>query len=393
MAGRRGKGEGSIYWVESRQRWCGRLDLGWHEGKRQVKDVWGKTKRETQEKLADARRRHAAGLRVDRDQQTVEQFLTRWLKWKDAHVRPRTAAGYHTYLEKHAFVALGKIRLLALSVDDVQGMLDGRRDAMATRSLQHLRDILRGALNDAVRWGELERNVAAHARPPEQKHEPVEAITKKQAKALLSAMKGHQMERLFRLALTLGLRRSEIAGLRWEAIDLEEKVLSVRGGLQRAPKMGLQTEEPKSVQSRRDIRLPRFAVEALREQRTTQREAKLRLGDKWQDTGYVFADGFGRPYDPDRLTHEFKAVAIAAGLPKLTFHGLRHAAATMMLAEGIPLKVVQEVLGHASYHITANIYGHVAPELQQAAADAMDVAMDKSLSVRLSVNPSDKGQR
>lgn len=387
MSTRRAKGEGSIY-QRADGRWVGSLDLGWHEGRRQRKEVSGKTMREVQTKLADLKRRHAAGLRVDTDAQTVGQFLERWLKWKEAHVRPRTAAGYHTYLEGHVVPALGRIRLLALRVDDVQAMLDSRRGLMTPRSLQHLRDILRGALNDAIRWGELERNVAAHARLPEQKQEQVEALTKEQARALLKAMQGHQMERLFRLALTLGLRRSEIAGLRWDAVDLEEKVLSVREGLQRAPKAGLQIEEPKSVRSRRDILMPRVALDLLREQRKAQLEDKLRAGNKWQETGYVFADGFGKPFDPDRLTHEFKVVAIAAKLPKLTFHGLRHAAATMMLAQGVPLKVVQEVLGHASYYITADIYGHVVPELKQAAADAMD-----SMAGILAATPPDKSQR
>ncbi|NLT34513.1 MAG: site-specific integrase [Gaiellales bacterium] len=382
MAGRRAQGEGSIYFREERGRWYGELDLGWREGRRVRKAVSGRTQREVQVKLADLRRRYAQGLRIDRDQQTVEQFLIRWLTWKDAHVRPRSAASYRTYVEGHAIPALGKTRLMALSVDEVQAMLDRRRDVMKPRSVQHLRDILRAALNDAIRWGEVERNVATHARVPEGKNEPrVAAFTKDDAAALLSTMAGHRMERLFRLALALGLRRSEICGLRWEAVDLDRKSLSVVRTYQRAPKQGLHLEEPKSPTSRREIApLSQFALEALRAQRRLQAGERLPAANRWQDGGYVFTNEFGRPYDPDRVTHEFKAVARAAGLPDLSFHKLRHAAATMMLAEGVSLKVVQEVLGHASYHVTANIYGHVVPELRQAAADAVDRSLADHLA-------------
>ncbi len=305
--------------------------------------------------------------------QPFEQFLKRWLAYKKDLVRPRTYHSYQHYLVNHAYEEIGKLRLQQLRSHDVQAMLDSRD--MAPRSVKALRDILRNALNDAVRWGECERNPAAHAQPPTQKRQPVAAMTAEQAQALLKQMKGHQLEGLFRLALAVGLRRSEALGLKWEDVDLDNARLQIRRGLHRAPKAGIVIEEPKSETSRRDIALPKMAVDALRAHRKRQTEERLRTGPRWEETGHVFTDSRGRPVDPDVVTHAFKEVARDAKLPTLTLHQLRHGAATLMLAQGVPLRIVQETLGHSSITITADTYAHVAPELQRQAADAIDAAL------------------
>lgn len=350
----------------------GVVDLGWSNGGRKRRVVTGRTMREVQVKLADLKRRVAAGLRVDRDEQTVEQFLTRWLAWKDAHVRPRTAYTYRRYLEGHAVPALGRLRLVALRVDDVQAMLDARQGTMAPRSLQALRAVLRTALADAVRWGEAERNVAALARGPEVRRERVQALTAAEAKAILQAAKGDRLEAVYTVALAMGLRRSELCGLRWEDVDLEARILRVERTYQRAPHGGLGYQEPKTESSRREIALPAAVAKALRQHRTRQLEERLRAANLWEETGHVFADERGRPLDPDRVTHHAKGILKAAGRADLSLHQLRHGAASLLLAEGVSLKLVQELLGHSTYQITADIYSHVAPELRRVTADAMD---------------------
>jgi integrase len=232
--GRRGQGEGSIYQRKDGL-WVGALELGWENGKRNRKFVHASTRRAVVSELAELKRRLGLGQRIDRDEQTVKEFLTRWLAWKEGHVRARTLDGYKGYIERHIYPALGKSPLVALRVEDVQGMLDKRKGTMAPQSVKKLRDILRNALNDAVRWGEVERNVAALARIPRQEYKRVEALTSKQAAALLKQVEGDRLEALYILSLATGLRRSEVLGLRWEDIDLEERTLEVRRGLHRAP--------------------------------------------------------------------------------------------------------------------------------------------------------------
>lgn len=175
-------------------------------------------------------------------------------------MRPRTYDGYASYIERHAMKDLGDIRLVKLSVDQVQKMLDAKAKTMQPRSVKALRDILRNALSDAVRWGELERNVAALARPPAAPRTPVAAMTTEDLQSLLKGIAGHRFERIYRLAITMGLRRSELLGLKWDDIDLEKKVLHVRRGLQRSKGSGLGVQDPKSETSRRDLALPESAI-------------------------------------------------------------------------------------------------------------------------------------
>jgi integrase len=165
--GRRSRGEGSIYQRKDGI-WVGALDLGWENGKRNRKFVHAATRREVVTGLAEYKRRLGLGQRIDRDEQTLKEFLVRWLSWKEGHIRARTHHGYKGYLERDVYPALGKKRLVQLRVEDVQNMLDKRKGTMAPQSVKSLRDILRNALNDAVRWGEVERNVAALARIPRQ---------------------------------------------------------------------------------------------------------------------------------------------------------------------------------------------------------------------------------
>lgn len=381
---RRGPDEGSIYQRESDGRWVGALHLGWDRTGRHRKYVYGKTRREVQLKLADLRRQHGLGVRVDLADQTVEQFITRWLAYKKNQVRPRTYDSYQMYLNRHVKPVIGHFRLQKLRAQDVQKMLDA--EDMEPRSIKAVRDILRNALNDAVRWGECERNQAAHAQPPAQVRTQVAAMTPKEAVKLLKGCEGDRLEALYRVTLAVGLRRSEALGLKWEDVDLEKGSLQIRRGLHRAPGVGLVLEEPKSAQSRRDVALPGMAIKALKSHRKRQAAERLRAGKRWQNTGHVFTTLHGRPVDPNLVSREFRELATKAGLD-LTFHQLRHGAATLMLTQGVALKTVQETLGHSTIAVTADIYGHVVPELKRGAASAIDSALESAAPVTAPVQP------
>lgn len=133
---------------------------------------------------------------------------------------------------------------------------------------------------------------------------------------------------------------------------------------------------PKTAKSCRKVALTAMAVEALRQHRTRQLEERLRLGEAWgdgSDQNFVFPNGVGKPMEgTDLLRSHFYPLLIRAGLPRIRFHDLRHTAATLMLLERIPVKVVSEMLGHSTIAITLNLYSHVLPEMQQEATAAMD---------------------
>ena len=172
-----------------------------------------------------------------------------------------------------------------------------------------------------------------------------------------------------------GMRRGELAGLKWANVNLSNHQLQVVNTLQRITGQGLMNGQPKTERSRRSIALSADTVALLHKIRGRQITQKLEVIDAWTDSGYVFTDASGMPVDPNLATRAFKKVVAAAGLPKLTIHGLRHTHATILLKQGVNSKVVSERLGRASVATTMDIYSHVLPDMQEKAALAIDAAL------------------
>jgi len=184
-------------------------------------------------------------------------------------------------------------------------------------------------------------------------------------------VRSHRLGALFTVALALGLRQGEALGLRWDAVDFQTGVLTVRAALQRVGKQW-QLVEPKSERSRRTIALPRVAVVALRAHRVRQKRERLLAGGDWKEAGFVFTTQIGTPLDPINLTKTFKRLLRVAGLPSIRFHDLRHTAATFLLAQGVDARTIMETLGHSQISLTLNTYSHVLPSLQRDAALRMN---------------------
>ncbi len=174
------------------------------------------------------------------------------------------------------------------------------------------------------------------------------------------------------MALTLGLRLGEVLGLAWEDVDLDHRTLKARRAVQRIDRK-LILKEPKTDKSRRTLTLPASLVAALRAQQDRQTFERAAAGNRWQEKGLVFTQTGGL-LDPRNVIRSWHRVQVAHGLPRRTFHSTRHTAASLMLAEGVPVKVVQ-VLGHSLLSTTADIYSHLFPEAFAEAADAMERAL------------------
>jgi len=177
------------------------------------------------------------------------------------------------------------------------------------------------------------------------------------------------------VAVTAGLRQGELLGLRWEDVDLEAGTRQVRRALSEA-RSGRIFEAPKSGKGRQ-IRLTCMATEALRAHHKAQLEERRKLAGLWQDQGLVFPSQVGTPISGRHLQRHFKSLLERAGLSKsFRFHDLRHTCATLLLGQGISPKFVQELLGHADISLTLNVYSHVLPDMGDAAAGAMDDALE-----------------
>lgn len=199
-------------------------------------------------------------------------------------------------------------------------------------------------------------------------------MTATEVKTLFDAIRGDRHEALYILVIATGLRKGEALGLMWSDIDLEAGRLSVGRALQRMDGK-LQLVETKTASSIRTLVLPEFASAALKRHRVLQAEEKLLAGAEWQDSGLIFTSRVGTPMDPDNVTKNFKRSLKKAGLRDQRFHDLRHCAATMMLSQGVPARVVMETLGHSQISLTMNTYSHVIPALQEDAAARMDALL------------------
>ncbi len=361
---RRGHGDGTIF-QRKNGTWVAEISLGPGAGRR---TFYGKQRREVQERLTAALREHQLGLSAKGKRVTTGQALTTWLdQIARPKVRPSTFTRYRGLVELHLVPSIGRIPLEKLTPRDVQAMLNAKAaGGMAPRSVHHLRAVLRTALNQAVRWGDVPRNVAALTDPPRVEEKPVAVLDAAQAAQLLAAVAGEPLEALYTVALALGLRQGEALALRWQDIDLEGRQLHVRHGLQRIDGK-LQLVETKTARSGRSITMPAAVVAALRQHQLRQVKADLRI-----DGGFVFAHSDGSPLDGSVVTHQFQKLLKRAGMPRMRFHDLRHGCASLLLAQGISARVVMETLGHSTITTTMNIYGHVMPSLRQEAADAMD---------------------
>ena len=218
------------------------------------------------------------------------------------------------------------------------------------------------------------KNPADDVDPPRVHTQEVTPLTQEEARRLLNTLQGDRLEALYVVALHTGLRQGELLALRWEDLDLEARTLQVR---RTVTKDGgkLSIGPAKTAQSRRTVKLTQDATDALRGHLTRQLEEIDGLGDFFEDNGFVFCTAKGTLINPLNLRkRSFAPLLVRAGLPHMTFHQLRHTAATILLLKNVNPKIVSEMLGHASIAITLDTYSHVLPNMQDSAVAAMEEA-------------------
>ncbi|WP_243123826.1 tyrosine-type recombinase/integrase [Thermaerobacter sp. FW80] len=378
MPKRRGHNEGSIYQRKSDNKWVAAVTVYTGDGRRRRKTRVCRTRAEAkkalQELLADLRAgRLAAGASV-----TTGDYLATWLDSVKHGLRPRTLESYSYIVRHHLSPEIGRIKLERLTPAHVQDLLDRKLAAgLSPRTVRYIFTVLNAALGRAVKFGILTRNPCDVVEAPKVERKEMQALTPAQAARFLAAAREDRFHALFVLAVTCGLRQGELLGLRWEDVDFDAATLTVQRQLQwdRAGKRFVlaQTKTGRG----RQVPLPPVAVDALRRHRARQAQERLLVGSAWcNDYGaLVFTTAVGTPVRPENLVRRhFKPVLERAGLAPIPFHALRHTCATLMLQAGIPMKVVQSVLGHASISTTADIYMHVdANFLATAAARVEDL--------------------
>lgn len=387
---RRRRGAGSIF-TDTAGRTRGAIVLVDPDtGRRYRRTVTGTSRGDVQTKLDKLRGAAESGMAPRSGRPlTLAGYVADWLPALRQRVRPATWRAHDAYIRLYLLPALGSTALARLTPSAVErmtaGLLRERTDpgsgkvrrALSPTTARGARTTLRLILRDAERDGLVVRNVAALARPPRLVRRELSVLSADETRRLLDGTEDDDLGPLFALAALTGMRQGELLGLRWQDVDLAEPApaLTVRRALARAEK-GYALAEPKTSRSRRTLELAPAAVAALRRRKARQAAERLAAGDTWQDRdGLVFTDTVGRPLRPDDVSHDFRAALAGLRLPHVRFHDLRHGAASLMLAQGVPLKVVSETLGHSGIAITADTYAHLGREQRREAARAMERAL------------------
>jgi integrase len=372
MAKRRGNGEDSItrrkdglymarYWVET------------PKGSKR-KTIYGKKRDEVADKLARALAERADGIVYDDENLTVGEYLNSWLKGSvRGSVRQSTFDRYEIAVRVHIKPALGRVKLKKLSPAHVAGFYQDRLAAgSAPASVNKLHVTLRKALDQAVKWHMVPRNVAEAVKAPRPAPPEMRTLSAEETRKLIEVARGDKLGALYMLAVHTGMRQGELLALKWQDVDLENAKLSVRRTLTMSNGRILLCEL-KTKKSRRTIRLTDAAIQALHEHLARQLEGMERLGDAYRDEGLIFASQVGTPINPTNLRRRsFAALLRRANLPKIRFHDLRHTCATLLLSRNVHPKYVQELLGHANIAITLDTYSHVIPGMGDHAMRAME---------------------
>jgi integrase len=307
---------------------------------------------------------------------TVGSYLSgRWLPaLAGRDLRPTTLDSYQRITANHLVPRLGEVKLPALDAGTVEAMLgDLAAGGLSAKSRRNVHGVLSKALADAVRWKLIARNPAADAERPRAPRPVPKAWAAGQIAAFLGLVEGDRLEALWRFLTVTGCRRGEAAGLRWRDVDLDRGFATFTN--QRTLAAGQVVEGPvKTSSGARTVALDPGTVALLRAWRRVQLAELLRLGIR-PAIDYVFTGEGGLPLWPQWITSRFRDLCDQAGLPRIGPHGLRHSAATWLIASGASPKLVAQRVGHASPSITLSLYSHVLPGHDQAAADAFAAAL------------------
>ncbi len=366
---RRGHHEGSVYYWEERKRWVAEISLG--PGKR--KKFYCKTKQEALKKKNEALRELEQGTLATGPQKKLRDYLEDWIE--NVHKDKLRVSAYVKYkkLIKYIVADLGEVRLQKLTAEQVRRFYTKKaQEGLSSKTINSIHGVLHLALDNAVRWNYVSRNVCDLVTPPRIVSREVTPLTLDQAQMLLRSVREHRLEVLLTMAVVTGMRRGELLALRWSNIDFERRTLQVLHTVDYIPKYGYVETEPKTAAGKRLINIPTFLLDMLKQHRVQQLEQRLQQGDAWENRDLVFPDLQGGYFNPNYLLRMFKKLLIEAGVPHMHFHDLRHSAATILLSMGVNMKVIQELLGHSDIAITLGRYSHLLPSMQQEVVEKWD---------------------
>jgi integrase len=335
------------------------------------KSLYGMTRSEVVARMRGVHEGLAKGIMPAKDGRLLRDYLERWLEGVKLSVEFTTWHRYRNHVRCLSRY-LGSRRLSKLSVDDLRSMdTNLLEEGYAAQTIHVLRSILHHVLQDAMAEGLVGRNVAELVKPPRAQPVEMQPLTRDEARTLLEGSRDDRFHALWVVAITTGMRIGELLALEWGDIDIARSHLTVNRSAYFKQGLGMLIKAPKTKRSRRVIRLNANVVAELKAHRARQNQERLAAGAIWLDRGIVFCNEVGGYTYHSSVLRRFRRILKSCGLPRIRLHDLRHTAATLMLASGVNIKVVSEMLGHSSVATTLTIYAHVTEDMQEHAARAM----------------------
>lgn len=389
MANKRANGEGSInkYIVNGIQKgWRASILAGKDEnGKNIRKQFYGKTQKEVKQKLDEFKSQISLGALPTDDKLTLEQWYYTWLfDYRKKDLKPKSFEKYEgIYRNYIKDTSIGKIKLKDLRATHLQQyynkLLDIDKKAIST--IKGLNARLKPCLTEAEKQGYIQKNYCKMVTlPKENKVKEIKVLTPEQQQSFIAAINGHELEMLFLVALSTGLRLGEILGLKWCDIDFNSGNLTVNRTLQRVTEISRDGNReskvieqlPKTKNSIRTVPIPKNILSKLKDHKLEQSKNRLKLGELYFNNDYVFCNNLGYPIDDKRPARNLKSILTKINIDPIKFHGLRHTYATRLFEANVPPKTVQVLMGHYDISITMDIYTHVMEDTKLEAVDKLN---------------------
>jgi len=288
-------------------------------------------------------------------------YMIEWLKNREGEIETSTYQGYWHIINHHIapYFNQRNISLQDITASDIQKYykkLSG--DGLSANTIRRHHANIRKAINDAMKNNIVACNIADRVTLPKANYKRIHYYSEEMIEKLLELVKGTKIEVCVYLGVFCGLRRSEVCGLRWKDIDFDNNTITICNKITRGNTL-IEKERTKTLSSYRTMPMENELKKFMLNLKETQNKDKELFGSEYIDNGYVCVWQDGHSLLPEYVSHKFKEIIQKNNMPDITFHGLRHTCATLLLSKGYDIKLIQEYLGHSSVVTTGNIYAHV----------------------------------
>jgi integrase len=374
-------------------RWEARISLGYSSnGKRRRKSIFGNSQADVRKKMIDLIKQIQDGEYLEPSKMSLSAWIKYWLlNYGKLKYQQTTYDMYASLLKNHINPELGSVKLSKLTTSDLQvfynklttkktlsGGCKISNKPLSTKTIRNIHNVIHTSLEQATKENLIKQNPSKHCILPRVEKKEMQTFDYKQIKTFLKAVKNDRLFVAYLIALSTGLRRGEILGLRWRDVNFVNNTIHINQQIVKTDKEII-IKDLKTKLSNRVLDIPPTTMKELKLHQTRQKKEKLLCGSGWVKTGLVFTDEIGQLIKPDAFYKAFKKILKEIELPDIRLHDLRHSYALMCLQEGVEIKTLQETLGHYSASFTLDFYGHASKQMKKESADKIENVINKCI--------------